>query len=287
MDHEIIIQMYKDRNRYNRKFKAKLYMDAVYKFCDKYMNFFREMNDELEETYNNYMQENRDRENDGTEGASSDVQDVPEPVGGKINELAEEFVNTMAALVRSKGKLTDISEVGDTSKNPIGRDMLDINMYLVMFVFPCIIETKQKFCKELTEAMVSKWNASFKKTNISYADYETIDSGFKRKLCYITTAVCGEMGLADDCEELTLLRQFRDGYMMHTEGGKKMVEQYYEEAPAIVCGINTRSDAGEIYRMLYDRYILPCTGMIREGRMEECMQHYRTMVNEWGEYIEC
>ena len=37
--------------------------------------------------------------------------------------------------------------------------------------------------------------------------------------CYLTSACVEAMGLADDCYELTVLREFRDAWLMHQPGG--------------------------------------------------------------------
>ena len=47
--------------------------------------------------------------------------------------------------------------------------------------------------------------------------------------CFITTVCCEYKGLADDCEELTILRKFRDTYVP-----KQLVKEYYKIAPKIV-----------------------------------------------------
>lgn len=46
--------------------------------------------------------------------------------------------------------------------------------------------------------------------------------------CYLTTACCKHRGLLDDCEELTVLRRFRDECVP-----KPVVERYYQIAPNI------------------------------------------------------
>ncbi len=44
--------------------------------------------------------------------------------------------------------------------------------------------------------------------------YEEICQGFQRKkLCFITTAVCAQSGKPDDCPELAAFRSFRDSYL--------------------------------------------------------------------------
>ncbi len=55
--------------------------------------------------------------------------------------------------------------------------------------------------------------------------------------CFLTTAVAGRRGEADDGPTLSALRGFRDGYMSETEERREMVAAYYETAPAIVAAI--------------------------------------------------
>ena len=39
--------------------------------------------------------------------------------------------------------------------------------------------------------------------------------------CYITTAVCRSMDKADNCYELTTLREYRDGYLLRSEADRR------------------------------------------------------------------
>ena len=76
--------------------------------------------------------------------------------------------------------------------------------------------------------------------------------------CYITTACIRARRLPDDCEELTLLRQFRDSYMRTQPEGEKDIREYYRSAPALVERINAREDAAQIWSVIYEEMILPC-----------------------------
>lgn len=258
---ELIRRMYSEFDKYNSRFKMKTYMGAVEEFCADYKDMFVRMNEDIE----NVASACNEMEGDG----------IPNEIVSKIDEIAAEFVAESESIIKKD------------NKQPGARVMLDYNMYAVMYVFPCILDTGRIYAEELTKTIVKKWNASFKNTNLQYSDYETINAGFRKKLCYITTAVCEHMGYNDDCEELTLLRQFRDGYMMSVEGGERMINEYYECAPGIVGAINTRSDSDRIYGRLYDKYICPCVEMIKDGRFEECLEHYKLMVCEWGANIIC
>ena len=257
----LLRKMYSESEKYNSRFRSKTYMEAVKEFCDDYKYMFTEMLGEIDGV--------------AADCGDTDSGEVPACVLDRIDGLAAEFVAESEAIIKTGGK------------QPGSRVMLGYNMYAVMYIFPCIIDTDRNYAEKLTKSIVDKWNSAFKNTNLQYSDYATIDSGFRRKLCYITTAVCEHMGYADDCEELTLLRGFRDGYMMSAPGGKQMVEEYYECAPGIVGAINTRADSGDIYKKLYAEYIYPCVKMIKEGRPGECLEHYKLMVCEWGANIIC
>jgi len=58
-------------------------------------------------------------------------------------------------------------------------------------------------------------------------------------ICFLTTAVVGMRGEADDCPTLTKLRSFRDNYM---KGMQDEVEEYYAIAPKIVEAIPKSHD---------------------------------------------
>ena len=115
---------------------------------------------------------------------------------------------------------------------------------------------------------------------ISYSDYDIISGGFKKKLCYITTAVCESRNLPDDCYELTTLRTYRDDYLMRTEEGQKLVEEYYDIAPVLVMCIDMQNNSKEIYENIYKKYLLPCLADIENDQMEACRENYVSMVHE-------
>ena len=93
--------------------------------------------------------------------------------------------------------------------------------------------------------------------------------------CFVTTACIRSRGLPDDCEELTVLRAFRDGWVQKRPGGKKDIDRYYSEAPGIVARINGREDAAEVWDEVYFGMIRPCVEMIRKGNEEAAYILYR------------
>ena len=52
--------------------------------------------------------------------------------------------------------------------------------------------------------------------------------------CYLTTVCVEHKGLPDNCYELETLRNFRDNYLVSSEGGKEIVQHYYKVAPEMV-----------------------------------------------------
>ncbi|WP_373761134.1 CFI-box-CTERM domain-containing protein [Streptococcus ferus] len=114
-----------------------------------------------------------------------------------------------------------------------------------------------------------------------------IDEGKKREYeirddggCYLTTATVDFMGLQDNCEELTVLRAFRDGYMKSLPKGEDEIRNYYKMAPKIVDAINSRIDRSEILSNLYYELIVPCVSMIKSNKLEEAYQKYKNYTLE-------
>lgn len=159
------------------------------------------------------------------------------------------------------------------------RDSIDYNLNMAVYVVPLLNYSRQKDCIALTERMVELWNEKgVTNMHLTHSTYDEIAAGFERKLCYITTAVCESMKKPDDCYELRAFRDFRDGYLMETEAGRELVEEYYEIAPGIVMLINMQDDAEDIYENIYREYLAPCLQMIEKGKKEACQEHYVSMM---------
>lgn len=103
--------------------------------------------------------------------------------------------------------------------------------------------------------------------------------------CFITTAVCGSLGKADDCAELTAFREFRDNWLAYQPDGEALVGEYYRIAPGIVRAIDARADAAEIYRAIWLEYLSPCYELIRRGRNAACKRKYVEMMRALEEWV--
>jgi hypothetical protein len=109
--------------------------------------------------------------------------------------------------------------------------------------------------------------------------------GWKKKGCFITTAVCGSFGKADDCRELMAFRAFRDGWLAQQPDGHALIDEYYRTAPGIVAAIDRSADRGVVYSGIWDTYMAECLRLIDAGDFASCKRLYMAMVEglkkEW------
>ena len=157
--------------------------------------------------------------------------------------------------------------------------LFQYKLVLALFLCPMVkrlgLQTAEPFCTALLE----QWLRRYPKEKWLPGDYDVLMDGFrKRKWCFITTAACRYEHQSDDCAELTRLRGFRDGWLSESEGGRALIEEYYEIAPTLVACIDY-CDAPELqYPRLQQKWLLPCCKAIDEGRYDDCRALYVDMV---------
>lgn len=187
----------------------------------------------------------------------------------------EQFITNMAeALVTHAVELMN----GCRKKSAKEHMQMDLNMSMAVFVLPMVLEYKGNSSQPLADKLLEGWKREFPKSNLQAAEFRFIEEGFHKKFCYITTAVCESFGKADDCYELTLLRDYRDTYMASLPEGDRLIHDYYDMAPSIVKHINQSGRSEEIYQSIWQEYLHPCITMIEEGRLKECGDLYQDMV---------
>lgn len=192
----------------------------------------------------------------------------------------EELLHSLAeSVVSSVQKNLD----KETKKRRRTRKLMDINMILVVYFCPALLKTNPHSGEVFAKVLIAEWKKAFPRTNLHVSSYEEIEAGFKQSYCYITTAVCQTLGKSDDCEELTLLRDYRDGYLMRLSDGKAVIREYYDVSPTIVKHINRMKEAGNIYKDIYEQYLKRCIALIRRGHNEECRKVYTKMVYDLEE----
>ncbi len=195
--------------------------------------------------------------------------DSVESLDGIYHQIASGFIREQEA------KLEQVKK-----KNEKFTVQMDKNMFMAVYVLPSIKEIGGKKADELAEAICKEWGESFKDSNIIASDYDSIVQGFKRKLCYVTTAVCQNLNKGEDCEALRLIKEFRDVYLSEAEGGPEMIEEYYDIAPTLVKRIAKDAEAQAKYVWLWNTYLAPCVEYIKSGRMEPCKETYCHMMEE-------
>ena len=159
----------------------------------------------------------------------------------------------------------------------------DAKYTLCLLLIPAIRKLNLDKGEEFCVLLRKKWMERFPKSPFQLTTYEDIMSGFKRKLCFITTAVCRQAGKPDDCPELTAFRSFRDGYLLAQPDGEALISRYYETAPAIVLAIDLMDDPDTVYPAIWDRYLAPCYDALNRGDYKACKTRYTDMVRELSE----
>lgn len=100
----------------------------------------------------------------------------------------------------------------------------------------------------------------------------------KESTCFITTSCVLSQGLPDDCEQLTILRRFRDNYIAKKSGGLQDIADYYKLAPRIVRAINQSQIPEKIYEKIYFTGIRNALSLTLRGDHMQAYQHYKQMV---------
>jgi len=95
--------------------------------------------------------------------------------------------------------------------------------------------------------------------------------------CYLTTACTQARSLPDNCDELQTLRGFRDGWLAHQPEGSALIREYYATAPQIVQAINRQSNSQDIWSGIYQEDITRAVQLVKQGKREEALAHYKNL----------
>ena len=101
-----------------------------------------------------------------------------------------------------------------------------------------------------------------------------------RNSCFISTAVCESLGKDDGCDELKILRNFRDQFVALMPDGKAEIEHYYKISPLILAEINCRDNRVEILHGINDMYLKKAIDSISLGDKQNAYEIYKRMVGE-------
>ena len=180
-----------------------------------------------------------------------------------LEEFTDRFIEDWSALYpRKKAQRTEFAA----------------KMTLALFEVPAILHMNLSCGPDYCARLEQKFNAKYPDNLFHVGTYEVLAEGFERKkLCFITTAVCEFEGKRDDCAELTAFRAFRDGWMRQN-GDEKLIEEYYAIAPAIVTAIDYCTDRDQSYQALRRDYLTPCYEALQQSDYPTCRAKYIEMV---------
>ena len=215
---------------------------------------------------------------DEFEAAFSAYQEGCEPVLRQLDAGVQGTAEEKTALLqKAADRMLDDLSAGWSKRSRQEEDKVILAIFFVPLARKLGLDCGEEFCQLLQETWLSRWP----KQPFYLGTYEMISQGFRRKkLCFITTAVCEAEGKPDDCEELTAFRTFRDDWLLHFPEGKKLVEEYYNIAPGIVVCIDLCSDRERRYAALRRDDLEPCYDRLLAGDKEGCRERYIGMVEK-------
>jgi hypothetical protein len=130
-----------------------------------------------------------------------------------------------------------------------------------------------------------------------YCSHYTMDEGAfgtggeeKKSGCFLTTACVQYAGLQDDCYELTVLRQFRDNYLLALPNGQAMFDEYYRVAPSIVDAIEQSKERDTVLTDILTqvRQAVRCIETKNnESALNIYVQMFNTLRQRFGTYCSC
>jgi len=195
----------------------------------------------------------------------------------KILEETPDSMESLGEILPAYG-LAQLESISSRRRREIA--CVGYNLNMVAYILPLMGELQSAHASAFCEEIMTKWNSKIPDAKITVTTVLEIEHGFKKNLCYITTAVCQGLNKGDDCYELSLFREYRDNYLLQRSDGKQIVEAYYNVAPTIVKRIHLQGDAIFTFQWIWDTYLKPCILLIEQKEHEACKNLYYEMVSE-------
>lgn len=155
---------------------------------------------------------------------------------------------------------------------------MDCRFTATSLTVPALLEERFPPAEAAADVFLAEWKDKYPRQPLGKASHDTIVTGFKKKLCYITTAACRSLGEGDDCPALRKFRAFRDGWLASAPKGREKIAEYYLFAPLIVTAIDRSGVPEQEYSRIWSRYLRPCLADIDGGKSEACAERYERMV---------
>lgn len=96
--------------------------------------------------------------------------------------------------------------------------------------------------------------------------------------CFLTSACVTYAGLPDNCEELMVLRRFRDTYVRNVRGDSLLIAQYYTEAPRIAEAIGASPDRSAVLASILAT-VRTSVKHVQAGEFSAALSLYGNMFN--------
>lgn len=146
-------------------------------------------------------------------------------------------------------------------------------------------EQGEKSYRDLKDKLNNERNkVQSENTYDSTKDYSTktvtSNSTSSDSRCFLTTAVCLALDKGDDCEELQIIRHYRDEHLIYDQDGEALISEYYQMAPRIIKCINLQSNHLDIYLQLYHKYIKNIYLYLKLKKYSQAKKLYVQMVKE-------
>lgn len=130
---------------------------------------------------------------------------------------------------------------------------------------------------------IKNWQSNRTTSSGSYSSSRSYSSSSSSSYsssgwCFITTAACIALTSDKDCDELNVLRKFRDERIDDGGEGTELVREYYRIGPTIVEKIDSSWNPIAIYRELWEDYIQPSYTLINAEKWDEAKSTYIRMV---------
>lgn len=125
-----------------KKIKKKTYEPRMKGFRLKYGDYFTEMTE--------YMDSMEDKEQ-------------------AAEDIATAFVMAVKDNAEVRGKIG-------------GRKQVDMNFFMIYYVFPAILLTEHEHAKDIADAICAKWGKTFKNSEIGYTTYDKLYDSFQNKI---------------------------------------------------------------------------------------------------------
>ena len=131
---------------------------------------------------------------------------------------------------------------------------------------------KRKNAQEIKSRM------RYQSTNNYSTRTESTRNNSDDSFCFITTAVCRALHKDDDCEELMIMRHFRDDVQAKDPLLKEMIREYYRVAPEIIECIQASGKADMVYQELWTDNLCPILYNLRHHAYRQAALGYIAMV---------